>query len=51
MSDSMSHSAHSVTSIDLSGKQDVRKANSDEGAFIGKKIKKGTGKYASRAPM
>lgn len=40
MSHSMSHSAHSVTSLDLSGKQDVRKANSDERAFLGMKTKK-----------
>ena len=36
----MSHSAHSVTSLDLSGKQDVRKANSDERAILGMKMKK-----------
>lgn len=37
---SMSHSAHSVTSQDLGGKQDVRKANSDERAILGMKMKK-----------
>ena len=36
----MSHSAQSVTSLDLSGKQDVRKANSDERAILGMKMKK-----------
>lgn len=50
LSDSMSHSAHSVTWIDLSGKQDVRKANSDEGAFIGKKIKKRNWKICFSCP-
>lgn len=30
----------SVTSVDLSGKQDVRKANSDERAILGMKMKK-----------
>lgn len=40
MSHSMSHSAHSVTSLDLSGKQDVRKANSDERAILGMKMKR-----------
>lgn len=36
----MSHSAHSVTSQDLSGKQDVRKATGDERAILGMKMKK-----------
>lgn len=40
MSHSMSHTAHSVTSLDLSGKQDVRKANSDERTILGIKMKK-----------
>lgn len=40
VSHSMSHSAHNVTSLDLSGKQDIRKANSDERAFLGMKMKK-----------
>lgn len=40
MSHRMSHSAQSVTSLDLSGKQDVRKANSDERAILGMKMKK-----------
>lgn len=40
MSHNMSHSAHSVTSAALSGKQDVHKANSDEHAILGMKMKK-----------
>lgn len=40
MSHSMTHTAHSVTSLDLSGKQDVRKANSDERTILGMKMKK-----------
>ena len=48
VSHSVSHSAHSVTPLDLSGKQDVRKANSDERAFLGMKMKKELEKYASR---
>lgn len=40
MSHSMSHTAHSVTSLDLSRKQDFRKANSDERTILGIKMKK-----------
>lgn len=37
---SMSHSAHFVTSLNISGKQDVQKAHSDEQAILGMKMKK-----------
>lgn len=36
----MSYTAHCVTPLDLSGKRDVRKANSDERAILGMKMKK-----------
>lgn len=39
-SHSMSHSAHFVTSLNFSGKQDIHKANSDEQAILGMKMKK-----------
>lgn len=51
MSRSVSHAAHSVASPDLSGKQDVRKANGDERAILGMKMKKGAGKYAPGPPQ
>lgn len=50
VSHSMSHSAHSVTSLDLSGKQDVRKANSDERAILGMKMKKESWKICFWSP-
>lgn len=36
----MSHTEHGVTSLDLSGKQDVCEANSDEHAILGMKMKR-----------
>lgn len=40
LSYSMSHSAHFVTSLNISGKQDVQKAHSGEQAILGMKMKK-----------